>query len=347
MKIPGAAKLGRIVRRVERQIRPRPVILLYHHIAEVSADPWSLCVSPAHFNEQLAILQKNAEPISLQELVGGLVDGKLPKRAVVVTFDDGYADNLYTAKPLLEHYQIPATVFLTTGFVGKQRELWWDELERILLEPGELPERLSLTIAETVYHWELGEAAHYSEAASRHYRQWRGWEAAPGLRQQLYRILWEKLQLLAENERQAVLDRLVEWAAMSKSERPTHRPLSAEELLKLVQGNLIELGVHTVSHPVLSALPASFQEHEITTAKTWLEERLGFCLKSFAYPYGRPNDYTDATIELVREAGFNCACSNFKGVVGLKTDPFQLPRVPVADWNGEKFARRLSRRFDV
>ena len=65
--------------------------------------------------------------------------GDVPSAGVVVTFDDGYADNFHNAKPLLERYEIPATVFVTTGYLQDQREFWWDELERILLQPGTLP----------------------------------------------------------------------------------------------------------------------------------------------------------------------------------------------------------------
>ncbi len=111
-------------------------ILLYHRVTEVPSDPWALSVTPDHFAGHLEILREYTRPISLQQLSQGLREGNLPDCSVVVTFDDGYADNLLNAKPLLERYDVPATVFLATGLVEHWREPWWDELEQLLLQPG-------------------------------------------------------------------------------------------------------------------------------------------------------------------------------------------------------------------
>jgi len=129
-----------------------------HRVAEPGVDPWSLCVTPQHFAEHLEVLQRETAPISLQKMVQAYKEGNIPARAVAVTFDDGYADNLHSAKPLLEQYNVPATVFVPSGYVGHGREFWWDELERILLQPGPLPERLTLNINGKTYQWELGDA---------------------------------------------------------------------------------------------------------------------------------------------------------------------------------------------
>ncbi len=94
------------LRRVARWLRNRfaqgTVILLYHRVAELPSDPQLLCVTPQHFAEHLEILRKHANPMSLQQLVKTLQAGKLPRRGVLVTFDDGYVDNLNNAKPLLK-----------------------------------------------------------------------------------------------------------------------------------------------------------------------------------------------------------------------------------------------------
>jgi peptidoglycan/xylan/chitin deacetylase (PgdA/CDA1 family) len=132
---------------------------MYHAVAEGCTDPWSLCVSPQRFARQLEVLRKHAQPTRLQQLVAAFHGGEISRRAVIVTFDDGYADNLFSAKPLLESFDIPATVFLTAGYIGDSREFWWDELDKLLLQPGTIPKILRLSVNGIPHQWELGEAA--------------------------------------------------------------------------------------------------------------------------------------------------------------------------------------------
>jgi peptidoglycan/xylan/chitin deacetylase (PgdA/CDA1 family) len=106
-------------------------------------------VSRQHFAEHLEILRTRYGPMRLQELTKRLQSGPLPRRKIVVTFDDGYADSLLNAKPLLERHEIPATVFVTSGNVGQEREFWWDELDRVFLHSGRLPKELRLVIDGT------------------------------------------------------------------------------------------------------------------------------------------------------------------------------------------------------
>src|SRR5436309_3311860 len=119
-------------RSVHRARRGRwPVILMYHRIGVPDADdPWALAVSPDHFAQQLDALRRHRQVISLKELVSRLSERDLPIDSAVITFDDGYADNLHVAKPLLEQHKLPATVFVTAGAVGREAEFWWDELGR-------------------------------------------------------------------------------------------------------------------------------------------------------------------------------------------------------------------------
>ena len=311
------------------------LILLYHRVIELHSDPWLLAVTPSHFAEHLEILRENARPIGLQQLLQGLLDGNLPDRSVVVTFDDGYADNLHKAKPLLERHDVPATAFLTTGYIGRQREFWWDELDRLLLQPGALPETLRLSLNGNTYRWRLGKAARYSDGTSRRYSRWRAWTKSPDSRYSLYRSLWELLHPLLDGERHKVLEELRVWAGAELAVRPTHLPLSVEEVVALKEGGLVEVGAHTVTHSALATLPAAAQREEIWQSKARLEEILGSPLNSFSYPHG---SLSSETMAIVQEAGFSCACS---GSTRL-TNRFELPRVSIQDWDGDEFAGRLS-----
>ena len=118
------------------------IILRYHRIAEAPHDPWPLCVSPRHFDQQLEVMSRHANVVPLAELTKALTEGRPFGRAIV----DNVRRRLrrqppHAAKPLLERHAAPATVFVTTGQIGSAREFWWDELERLLVAPSGLPER--------------------------------------------------------------------------------------------------------------------------------------------------------------------------------------------------------------
>jgi peptidoglycan/xylan/chitin deacetylase (PgdA/CDA1 family) len=322
------------------------VILLYHRVADLPSDPWLLGVTPQHFTEHLEIVQQRAHPISLQQLSESSSGSVLPERSVAITFDDCYADYLHQAKPRLERFGIRATTFIVAGYIECQGEFWWDELDRLLLQPGTLPEILRLDIAGNQYEWHLGAVARYSDSEFEGMRRWRAWEAPPTARHELYRSLWELMHPLTGQERHKVLSLLRTWAGADSAARPSHRLLSAGELRALADGDLIEIGAHTMTHPALDTLPPSAQWDEIQQSKMRLEDLLGRSVSSFAYPFGRRCDYLPETVSIVRDVGFARACSNFSGVVEPSTDRFQLPRVQVQDWDGEEFSRRLERWFE-
>jgi peptidoglycan/xylan/chitin deacetylase (PgdA/CDA1 family) len=127
---------NRLRRRRRRQVKGQAVILMYHSISSGRPDPWDLCVAPDLFAQQLQVLHEGFRVVSLTELRRAVVAGEPPSHGVVITFDDGYRDNLLVAKPLLEEHGLPATVFVTTGYVGASRDFWWDELEALAASTG-------------------------------------------------------------------------------------------------------------------------------------------------------------------------------------------------------------------
>lgn len=319
----------------------RGLILMYHRVAEVSSDPWGLCVTPAHFAEHLAVLRARTSLLKASEFAAQWAAGATTATSVAVTFDDGYADNLYHAKPLLELYEVSATCFVSTGSLG-QRAYWWDELEQRLLHPGRLPHALRLETASYRGQWDLNGAAWYGEEEVRRHRSWKAWEEAPTLRHQIYTTLHSVCRPMAEPDRRSILNQLCAAVPEAADIPSTWRPLTEDEVVTLGADGLVEIGAHTITHPVLSACPSDVAQREIAGSRRALEEILGRPVTSFAFPYGGPADYSQDTVKIVQEAGFSCAYSTTPGVVGPGAERFQLPRVQVEDWTGEEFSKRLA-----
>jgi peptidoglycan/xylan/chitin deacetylase (PgdA/CDA1 family) len=323
------------------------VALLYHRVSTLPVDPWGLAVTPRHFEEQLAVIREIGRPTRLADLDSSLRRRERPRSAVVVTFDDGYADNLHEARPLLKRYDIPATMFITTGPLSGKREFWWDELERGLLSPGTVPAKLCLTIAGRQHAWDLGESAEYASPVTTRYQQWRAWHEPPTARHACFYELWQLLQRESAGERERVLNKLRAWSGHDSAPRTTHRTVSSEELVDLGSHGLIEIGAHAVTHSALSALSSSSQRDEIHRCKIDLEAITGGPVTSFAYPFGRQIDYTAHTVSQVREAGFARACSAVDDRTGHHVDRFQIPRVQVHDLDGDAFRKWLRNRLEI
>jgi peptidoglycan/xylan/chitin deacetylase (PgdA/CDA1 family) len=359
MLVPRTKRLRRAIGRFQNRLAPGAVILLYHRISQAQTDPWSLCVTPQHFAEHLQVLRDAYLPVGLGQLTQAVGTYQHLPKSVVITFDDGYADNLYQAKPLLEHYDIPATVFVVSGSVGTEREFWWDELQRLILEPDVVPDSLTVSIGGRRFNWLSNPSKSFSSIFIRMFSRIKPTmvvdepsinSAGPGVgpvnrnpaREFLYRELWKRCSDLQGVERRHVLDELLAWSAAAPVNHTKHRPVSAEELVVLGKGGLIEIGSHTVTHPFLSRLPALLQEDELRKSRSCLEEITGAWVSSLSYPHGA---YSRKTAALAAKAGYTCGCSTRSQPVRAHTEPFELPRIMVQDWDGEEFARRLSEWF--
>jgi peptidoglycan/xylan/chitin deacetylase (PgdA/CDA1 family) len=263
----------------------------------------------------------------------------LPHHAVVVTFDDGYADNFWHAAPLLERYDISATIFVTTGYVGTPRETMSDTLERILLQGETLPSSLTLKIDRETHRWILGNCP--SQRVS--------WDvtlgAYPSPRHRCYYELHCLLRTMNASHRREVLSEVVRWAGCTEEERPERRIMNPDELQTVSRNGLIEMGAHTIWHVMLAQQPVETQLLEIEGCKRQLEHILGHSVTSFAYPYGGANAVNLQTKRCVQQAGFRLACDNVPGTVNRDVDLFALPRCLVRDWDGDEFHRRLQDAF--
>lgn len=336
MGLLGRARTG--ARRSWRHLRPGAAILMYHRIARAPVDPWNLCVSPTHFAEQLSMLRRYGTVLPLRTLVRRAREGNLPRRAVAITFDDGYADNLLHALPLLEAYDLPATFFLTAGPISEGELFWWDLLERIFLHPGPLPRQLQIRIREEQFSWSLGAEAHFSCLAAKHHRDWNAEQPPTLLRQRIFLTLWERLVHLPDEVRRDRIEELRSWAGRGRTKDTGHRLLTREELRTLAASSQTEIGAHTLTHPMLDLLPAADQYREVVEGKRRLEALVGQSVHTLSYPHGR---YDETTKTIVRDAGFEAACTTIGDRVPRQPDLLTLPRLHVHDVSGYDLERQL------
>jgi peptidoglycan/xylan/chitin deacetylase (PgdA/CDA1 family) len=299
------------------RLRGRRIVLLYHRIARIEPDPWSLCVTPEHFAEHLDVLRawRRVRLDQVESCGSRMGNGRL---SVAITFDDGYADNLHEAARLLMRSDTPATFFLATGYIGGTREFWWDELERIVFHTTGIRAPFYDSSAEVKLACDPNAA-----------------------KLSTYFEIYKKLQPLDHNNRQRILDRLLEWSGLMAKGRESHRALNVEEVIKLRSGGLFEIGAHTITHPLLAAQPLESQYEELSESKAWLENLLGNHVASFSYPYGGSGHYTPQTVRAVVDSGFVRACSTSAHPVDRNDGPYELPRFNVTDMNGEQFERVL------
>jgi len=320
MRIPGIKTAKTFSRWLQARVFGGALILGYHRVANVTRDTYEVCVTPEHFSEHMEIVNKYAHPISLAELAHCLKAGSLPPKSVAVTFDDGYVDNLNNAKPILEKYAIPATVFICTGYIG--REFWWDELERLVMSSQADLGALRLQVGESQFAWNQLKGSPDADA---------------DVRRKFCQALYNFLLTLDVEEQNQAMNTIRSRSGVS-SQAATSRTLTYDELLQLSDSGLIELGAHTRHHPMLPQLSLERQTEEIVSSKQDLEEWLGRQVDGFAYPNGRADE---SAKWIVREAGFAFACTSLHDVIRRGSDLHELTRFWQRDVDGDKFMQAL------
>ena len=284
------------------------LVLAYHRVTTLDRDPLRLATSPRHFAAQLEMIRRDGVPMTLAAMIDAAKTKTLPPRAVAVTFDDGYADNLHEALPLLERYEVPATIFLTTSALDSGREFWWDELEQVLLHEHGNP-------------------------------RWTIEHAIPSDRHRAYHDLSLRLRVASPAVRDRAVRALAAQHGVRLQMRSTHRPLTREETRTLAASPLISIGSHACSHVALSTLAPADQAREIDEARRTLEQLIRRAVTHLAYPYGGPAEVSRQVGQVAREAGITIGCTTEPGCVGPDTDPLHVPRLLMRDWSGSEFAR--------
>jgi peptidoglycan/xylan/chitin deacetylase (PgdA/CDA1 family) len=325
--ISNATSTLRLAKRVSRRAIMRPwrahgLVLLYHRVAAAAWDPWNICVDPERFEQQLAELSRVADFVPLSTLASRLRVGRRGRPVVALTFDDGYADNLHVALPLLERYSAPATVFIATAWMDRGEPFWWDRLCAILLSIERLPSQVRLSVGGGEFIWQR-QAADGSQTCDR---------------DRLCLAVWSTLVVATDQERRAALDQLQSLADPGQGDDPAARPMTRDELRHLASSPLIEIGAHTMSHCRLPDLPPDAQLEEILGSRRQCRELTGELPSSFAYPFGALDTTTP---QLVRSAGFERACSTQHELVWAGSDMMLLPRVAVPNYTAREFSARL------
>lgn len=293
--------------------RAGTLVLLYHKVAELEHDPYGFAVRPDRFAEQCEILRRHYNVVPLR-------DANAARREVAITFDDGYADNP-AAATILAAADLPATFFITIGRIGERREVWWDRLEQIVTRCAPAREYLDLEVAGRRFWADV---------------------RSPDARARAHMALYWRVRRMRPAAIESILDRLELQLGVRTVERETHRWMTAEELREVAGTSGVELGAHTLTHPVLTAVSESEQREEIDGGRRRLEQMLGTPIRLFSYPYGGYDAFDDATTRLVRESGYTMACTGTGGLASVDDYPLQIPRNVVGDWDAPTFERWLN-----
>ena len=293
----------------------RGVVLLYHRI-DGTPDVHGLGVSPAVFESHLQWLRGNCHVIPIDVLLGSSIE-ELPERAVALTFDDGYEDNLRVAVPLLQRVGCPAAFFLTTCGVRKEVEYWWDTLERVLLLQEATPEILDLSSAGVPLRLNTATA---DERLAAHWQ------------------LHDRLVHTTLESRERVMNCLENWAGSATARV---RPMLAEEIQRLAVLPGVTIGAHTENH---LSLPdnAGTRLAELSHCQAELTRIIGRAVDLFAYPYGAVDRETAALVRRTWRFGMSCD----DRMVGDSFDAARVPRLDVQGWSAEELGRRLSNLFE-
>jgi peptidoglycan/xylan/chitin deacetylase (PgdA/CDA1 family) len=241
----------------------------------------------------------------------------------------------------LKRANVPATIFVSTGAMLKQREFWWDQLERVLLTPGELPRRLRVRMQDVELEWDLENDAAWSATDC---ARWAAWSvdsgSAPTPRHRVYLDLCRLLRSVTETTRARALDDLWASAAISRDARPTHRALSPAEITSFASHPGIEIGSHTACHSSLAPLDVEEQCRTISEASETLSAILAKPVTALAYPFGGDADVSSQTIDIARRAGHALACTTRADTVRRDTDRLAIPRLIIRDWTRAEFYDR-------
>ncbi|MHC9084478.1 polysaccharide deacetylase family protein [Luteimonas sp. RIT-PG2_3] len=299
--------------------RPHGVLILnYHRIGDGSQSPydrelWS--ASASAFDEQVAFLARHCDVISPADLDHALA--KPRGRHVMITFDDGYRDNYELAFPVLRAHKVPATFFVTTGFIDKPTLPWWDEIAALLRNTS----ASALTMApwfRTPLLIEPGDRARPIRQTLEFYKTLPAHDNAAFL-----------AQLRAESQIAApciTRDHWMDW-----------------DMIREMHANGMTIGGHTVHHPVLARMPREQQLAEIAGCRARINAELGAEMSYFAYPVGGRDAFNADTWACLEDQGVRHAFSYYGGFATCASTKYDMPRVAIETSVGTDLFRAMTR----
>jgi peptidoglycan/xylan/chitin deacetylase (PgdA/CDA1 family) len=299
------------------------LVLIYHRVLAQPDDLLPDEPDAARFSAQMDLLARNFNTLPLREAVARLRSRSLPERTVCVTFDDGYANNHDVALPILTAHRIPATVFVAPGYLNGKRMFNDTVLETLRRAPRDAVLR----------------AAGLED----------GDQPAGLSRGKTWEHVVASLKYLEPAERLRRAEALAENVGVSL---PTDLMMTDAQVCAMHRAG-VEIGAHTMTHPILTRVAPEVARREIAASKQTLQEMIGADVRSFAYPNGRPvRDYDRTHVALVAEAGFELAVSSAWGAATAQSDRMQIPRVGPWDRGARRYAARLAgayrqRRFET
>jgi peptidoglycan/xylan/chitin deacetylase (PgdA/CDA1 family) len=274
-------------------------ILIYHRVLP-EIDPFFPGeVTGEFFNAQLGALKSLFNVLPLGEAVARLKSDSLPPRAACITFDDGYADNVTVALPILKRHSLSATFFIATAYLNGGRMFNDTAIHAIR---NSRDNRIDLS--------RLGLGEHDL--------------SSPEAKRQAIDVILKQIKYLPLGRREEVAEELASLATSVPP--PTDLMMDTQQLQALQQAGM-EIGGHTARHPILAKLDATEARREIAEGREYLEALLAQKVKLFAYPNGKPGlDYLPEQVDIIRELGFDAAVSTHWGAARQSSDIFQLPR---------------------
>jgi len=285
------------------------IVLTYHSVNDMPTK-YYMPVRTKNFKEQIKYLAQEYSILSFQQFIEWLADEnrKTSERPCVITFDDGYADNYFNAFPILEQFSVPTTIFLTTGAIEGGKPLWFELLRYIFRS----------TLAKS-----FAFEKEYFNSSSEHKRAW-------ACRRICQRLM--KYNTIERDERIGQLADLlsVDLEQMKQKIHQDKIMLSWKQVRAMAQYS-VAFGVHTVSHPILSALSSEEINEEISQSKQMIESQVNQSVRFFAYPNGTCRDFNDEVKQCLVANGFKAACTTIAGSNPKGTDEYEIKRMAVPD----------------